>query len=174
VTIDLFFLLAMVLAVIKGFRTGFIIGLFSFIAYFIGLAAALKLSSTVANYLSSGSTGHSFWIPVLSFLLVFIGVVFLVNVVGRILKSVATFTFMGWLDKAGGIILFGIIYVFIFSILIFYAVKISLIGHETIAASKSYSIIEPIAPAMINFLGNIIPFFKNTFNDLQSYFVTFQ
>lgn len=167
--IDILFALAMLAAIIKGYRTGFIVGLFSFIAYYIGLAAALKLSATVAKHFSKGGETHSLWMPVLSFLLVFIVVVLIVNVVARLLKSVASLTFLGWFDKAGGALLFIIIYIFIFSILIFYAVKISLFGTETVGASKVYPYIEPIAPKMIGFLGKILPFFGDLFKELQSY-----
>ena len=49
--IDLIFAVLMVLALFKGFHRGLIVGLFSFVALLVGLAAALKLSTVVAGYL---------------------------------------------------------------------------------------------------------------------------
>lgn len=172
-TSDILFLFAMVVAVIKGFTKGFVVGLFSFVAYYVGLAAALKLSVVVANYLSKGDSGYSLWLPVFSFLLVFVGVVIAVNLIGKLIKSVVTFSTLGWLDKLGGILFFVIIYLFIFSFLVFYAVKVSLFSQETLASSRVYSLIEPVAPGMVDFLGKALPFFRNMFNDLQSFFGSF-
>ena len=57
--IDSAFLIIMAVAVFRGFSKGFVVGIFSFFAVIIGLAAALKLSSVVAQHLgdSSGTTG---------------------------------------------------------------------------------------------------------------------
>ena len=49
--IDIAFAIVMILAIFKGFSKGFIVGIFSLLAFIIGLAAALKLSVVVANYL---------------------------------------------------------------------------------------------------------------------------
>ncbi len=160
----------MVMAVFKGFTKGFIIGLFSFIAYYIGLAAALKLSSTVAQHIGGNDAQPSFWLPVLSFLGVFLAVVIIVNLLARVIREVFKLAALGWLDRIAGIILFVVLYLFIFSILLFYAVKISIFSEEVISASRVYSFISPIAPSMIEFLGKILPFFKNMFGELQSFF----
>ncbi len=168
--IDILFLFAMAMAVFKGYTKGFIIGLFSFIAYYIGLAAALKLSSTVARYISGNDTHPSFWLPVLSFLGVFLAVVIIVNLLARVISGVLKLTTLGWLDKIAGIILFVVLYLFIFSILLFYAEKISMFSVEVTSASRVYSYIIPIAPAMVDFLGKILPFFKDIFIELQNFF----
>ena len=54
--IDVAFFFVMIVAVFKGFTKGFIVGIFSFIAFIIGLAAALKLSVIVAHHLQTSST----------------------------------------------------------------------------------------------------------------------
>jgi membrane protein required for colicin V production len=50
-TIDLIYLLILVAAAFKGFRQGMVLAAFSFVAFFIGLAAAIKLSAVVAGWL---------------------------------------------------------------------------------------------------------------------------
>ena len=49
-SIDVLFLLFMILAVLRGLRQGFIIAVVSAVALVIGLAAAIKLSALVAGY----------------------------------------------------------------------------------------------------------------------------
>lgn len=168
--IDTLFLIVMALAVYKGFTKGLIVGICSFVAYFVGLAAALKLSSKVAQYISGKDQEPSVWMPVLSFLLVFIVVILLVNLLGRLLRKVVKTAMLGLFDRVGGILFFVLIYIFIFSILVFYAVEIKVISESTIKSSKVYPYIAPVAPSMINFIGKIIPVFKNIFDDLKLFF----
>ncbi|MFZ1856027.1 MAG: CvpA family protein, partial [Chitinophagaceae bacterium] len=49
--IDLIFAVILVLAILKGYQRGLVIGLFSLVAVIIGLAAAMKLSTVVAGYI---------------------------------------------------------------------------------------------------------------------------
>ena len=47
--IDIIFAILIVIAIFKGYRKGFIIAIFSVLAFILGLAAALKLSATIAG-----------------------------------------------------------------------------------------------------------------------------
>src|SRR6185437_10631204 len=112
--IDVSFFIVMIVAVFKGFTKGFIVGIFSFIAFIIGLAAALKLSVIVAHHLQASSMVTGKWLPVISFALVFIVVVLLVNIGARILKKAVSMVMLGWIDKFAGILLYMCIYTIIF------------------------------------------------------------
>ena len=70
--IDIVLAIFLVLAIFKGYNRGFIVALFSLIAFIAGLAAAMKLSATVAAYLGDNVGITKQWLPVLSFLIVFI------------------------------------------------------------------------------------------------------
>ncbi|HTM92515.1 MAG TPA: CvpA family protein, partial [Flavisolibacter sp.] len=60
-----------VLAIIKGFRNGLVVAVFSLLAFVIGLAAALKFSAVVAEYLATGTNISQRWLPILAFAIVF-------------------------------------------------------------------------------------------------------
>jgi membrane protein required for colicin V production len=170
--IDVAFFIVMIVAVFKGFTKGLIVGIFSFIGFIIGLAAALKLSVIVAHHLETSSGISGKWLPVISFALVFIVVVLLVNVGARILKKAISLVMLGWIDKLGGILLYICIYTIIFSVFLFFAEKTFLIKPETIAASSVHDYVAPWGPKVINNLGKIIPVFKDLFSQLQSFFET--
>jgi len=170
--IDIAYLIILLLAVYKGFTKGFVVGLFSFIAFIIGLAAALKLSALVAHHLESSAGMADKWLPVISFALVFIVVVLLVNLGARIIRKTLSIAMLGWLDRLGGILLFICIYTIIFSVVLFFAEKTFLIKPATVAASTVHNFIAPWGPEVINNLGKIIPVFKNLFTELQSFFET--
>ncbi len=167
--IDIAFVIVMALAIFKGLRKGLVLGIFSFLAFIIGIAAALKLSVVVANYLQS-STGAGKWIPLISFMIVFIGVVFLVGLLGRVIKKTIRFAMLGWLDGVGGILLYVALYTIIFSVFLFFANKLFLLQPSTIQDSKLYSYIAPWGPRVMDNLGNIIPVFKDMFTELQDFF----
>lgn len=168
--IDVAFFIMMVIAIFKGFTKGFVVGIFSFIAFIIGLAAALKLSVLVAHQLQNSSGITAKWLPLLSFVLVFIVVVLIVNIGARVIKKTIHLAMLGWLDRLAGIILYVIIYTIIFSVILFFAEKMALIKPETITDSATYNFVSPWGPAVINHLGKIIPVFKDLFAQLQSFF----
>ena len=168
--IDLIFAVLMVLAVIHGYRRGLIAAVFSFVAIIIGLAAALKLSSVVANYLSHSVNVSNRWLPVISFLIVFIVVVLLIRLGAKAIQKLTETMMLGWVNRLGGIILYSAIYITVFSILLFYADQLKIIKPETINKSITYSFIQPWGPKAINSLASLIPFFKNMFTELEQFF----
>jgi membrane protein required for colicin V production len=168
--IDIAFSIVMLIAVYKGFSQGLIVAVFSFLAFIIGLAAALKFSVVVAHYLESSEHTGAKWLPVLSFILVFVIVSLLVNIIARILKKTFQIAMLGGLDRIGGIIFYVIIYTIIFSVFLFFAEKTEALSPSAIAASRVYSYISSWGPTTIDSMGKIIPVFKDLFFQLQAFF----
>lgn len=168
--IDIIFVFILAMAVFKGLRKGFIVAIFSILAFIIGLAAAMKLSTVVAHYLEGSTNISSKWLPFISFLLVFILVAFVVNIVAKLIEKSVEFALLGWLNRLLGVALYLVLYTIIFSILLFYAVQMNIIKQETILASRTYSFIEPWGPKAINALGAVIPWFRDMFEQLKEFF----
>lgn len=168
--IDLLFLLIMIAAIIKGAIRGIVLALFSFIGWFIGLAAALKLSAVVAVYLQDHTNIDAKWLPLLSFLFVFVLVVMLVQWAGKALEGILNLTLLGWVNKLGGALLYAGMYTLIFSILLFYADKMHFINEDTLAASRVHAATAGLAPAIIEGIGALIPALKETFHQLEEFF----
>ncbi|MEP7256761.1 MAG: CvpA family protein [Flavitalea sp.] len=168
--IDLFFLLIMLMAIVKGLRQGLIIGLFSLLGWIIGLAAAMKLSALAAEFMKDSLNISSRWLPALSFLAVFILVMLLVRLGAGLIEKTIQLGLMGWANRIGGLILYLLLYSVMFSIILFFAVQLKLIKEDTLAASKVYPYIKPLGQQVIDGLGNIIPLFKNTFAELEDFF----
>lgn len=160
----------MIVAIFKGLTKGLIVALFSMLAFIIGLAAALKLSVVVAHYLENHMPDSGKWIPFISFGLVFIAVVILVNLGGKLIEKSFEMVMLGWLNKLGGVILFIFIYGMIYSVFLFYAEKVHLFSPAAIEKSATYSLIQPWGPKVINGFGSLVPFFKNMFAQLQDFF----
>jgi membrane protein required for colicin V production len=168
--IDLIFAVLMIFAVMKGYSKGFIIALFSIIAFIAGLAAALKLSAAVAVYLEHSTEVSSKWLPVISFVLVFLLVVLLVRLGAKLIEKTFELVLLGWLNRLLGILLYMLLYTLIFSVFLFYADKMHLFNPGTIATSKTYPFVQPLGPKVINGIGQLIPIFKGMFTQLESFF----
>jgi membrane protein required for colicin V production len=168
--IDVIFAILMVLAVIQGYRRGLIVAVFSFIAIIVGLAAAIKLSTAVANHLGHAVKVSDRWLPILSFVLVFLIVIILIRLGAKIIQRMTETVMLGWINRLAGILLYAALYTTVFSILLFYAAQVKLIKPETMQASVTYSFIQPWGPKAIDSLAVIIPFFKNMFSELEQFF----
>lgn len=168
--IDIIAFILLVWAAFKGLRNGLIVGLFSFFAFIIGLAAALKLSTVAAEYIGTNTNIGKRWLPFIAFAGVFLIVVFLVRLGAKAIEGVIRMAMLGWLNKLGGILLYILLHFFIFSILLFYVDQLHLIKKETLEASVLFPYIQPLAPNIIDALGYLLPFFKNMFVELEGFF----
>jgi membrane protein required for colicin V production len=161
--LDIIVLILLVLALFKGWSNGFIVGIFSLLAFIIGLAAAMKLSSFAATYINENFNVSEQWLPFIAFIAVFLVVVILVRLGAKAIESVVEIAQLGWANKLGGILLYIFIYLFIISILLSYAERMHLISEEALLASQSYQYIHPVAPVIMETVGVVIPFFRNMF-----------
>jgi membrane protein required for colicin V production len=168
--IDIIFVILMVLAAIRGYRRGLIVGLFSFVAIIIGLAAAMKLSIVVAGYIGNAVNVSDRWLPIISFAVVFIAIVLLIMLGANIIQKTVEAGALGWVNRIGGILLYAVIYTMVFSVILFYAAMVKFIKPETIQESVTYSFIQPWGPKAIDAFGWLIPWFRDMFEDLQKFF----
>jgi membrane protein required for colicin V production len=159
-----------ILAIIKGWQKGLIVGLFSLVAIFIGLAAAIKLSAVVANYIGRNVRISKQWLPIISFAIVFLIVVLLVRLGAKAIQKFAESIMLGLFNRLGGVLLYAAIYTIVFSVLLFYAEQVRLVKPETKEKSVTYEFVQPWGPKAMNAMGAVIPIFKDMFTDLQEFF----
>jgi membrane protein required for colicin V production len=169
-TIDLIYLLILVAAAFKGFRQGMVLAAFSFVAFFIGLAAAIKLSAVVAGWLEDSFDKPSAWWPFIAFILVLAIVSGIIRAAAAVISKTLDLAMLGWLNKLGGFLLYAILYTLIYSVVLFYYDQLMHISEVTKEQSRVYSYIEPWGNWTMNALGNIIPQFKDVFHDIERFF----
>lgn len=168
--LDIIAVVILILALIKGYQQGLIVGLFSFVAIIIGLAAAIKLSAVVADYIGRAVKVSDEWLPVISFAIVFIIVVLLVRWGASAIQRTVEVVMLGWVNRLGGMLFYAAIYITVFSVVLFYAEKVDLVQPETKRKSVTYSYVQPWGPKAINGVGTVVPVFKDMFADLEKFF----
>ncbi len=170
--IDIFFAILMLVAIFKGYQKGLIVAVFSIIAFIVGIVAALKLSSLVAEWLGNHANISVKWLPFLSFAIVFFVVVLLVRWGAKIVEKTFKIALLGWVNRLGGILFYAILYTLFYSIFLFYAEKIHLVEQPSIQSSVTYNFVQPWAPVLINNIATVIPIFKGMFTQLETFFET--
>lgn len=168
--IDFLFYLILFLAIVRGWRMGLILGLFSMVCGLIGLAAAVKLSAVLATHMKSGLHMTSRWLPVFAFIIVFLIVILIIRWIGTLLEKMTKLVLLGWLNKLGGILLFLVLYLSVYSVVLFYGTKTQVISKQAIAGSHFYSMIAPFGPTVIRSMTGFIPFGQDMFTALEAFF----
>ena len=72
---------------VQGYRKGVIVAIFSLLAIIIGIVCALKLSQKLAGYLFAAGWVTSAWAQLISYIILFIGVAWLVRLGGKFLQK---------------------------------------------------------------------------------------
>lgn len=172
--LDLIFLVILFYFAFKGYQKGAIVTFISSLATFIGVIAALTFSSTVSKILFVHSD-NILWMkimPVLSYLLVFLGSVFLVKLLANFLKKTMKSFGLGSIDKLLGGVISGITVVLMAALFYWLLGSLQVLAPETMDSSKSYNLLKDFGPMLIDGIQQIFPFLKDTFVELKEYFET--
>jgi membrane protein required for colicin V production len=168
--IDILLLIMLSWALWKGVTRGLIIAVASFLGFIVGLAAALKLSAWLAQWLQQQTGWSGNWLPFLAFLLIMLGVAFALRQMANALETMLDMALLGWANKLGGFLLYSFIGLLAFSSLLFFTKQMHVLPESTFASSASWPYIEPLGPHAISFIGAAVPFLKDTFQQLEVFF----
>jgi len=168
--IDILFAISILLAVFQGWSKGLIVGIFSLLALILGAAAALKLSGSFALYMQQ-EVGHRspLW-PIVAFIIIFLVVAVIVRLIARLLEKTLQLALLGWINKIGGILLYSIAYAVLFSIGLWFADQLYLVSPTMKTTSHVYRWLAPLGPHIITYTGDMIPWFKDIFHQLEQFF----
>lgn len=148
--IDIILLVPVIWFVYQGFRKGFVIEFASLLALILGIYAALYFSGYAADFLINNLNLSSKYVPVFSFIITFIVIVFIVYSIGKLLEKVINLVALGFVNKvAGGVfgLLKGAVLISIVLMIINYFNE-DFISQEKKDNSMLYESIEGIAPML--------------------------
>lgn len=168
--IDIIAITLIIIFFVRGYMKGLIVAVFSLLAFVLGVICALKLSETLASYLLEKGYVSSGWAQLVSYIVLFVGVVWIVRLIAKAIESLLGAVMLGWVNKGLGGIVYAFLAVFICSSVFWLVREMSLFSEETIEASKTYTYIEPVAPWVASKLGVIWPMAKEVFSDLERFF----
>lgn len=163
--VDILIILLFIPAVINGIRKGFIRQLASLAALILGIWAASRFHPVVSGYLNNWFSTDSALMPVISFAVIFIIILIILSILGRLISKLFEIAMLGWLDKLAGLLFSIVKTALLLSILIYLLNSLDrlykFMPKESISKSKLYSPIEKIAPAVFPFFNEYLRFEKD-------------
>ena len=168
--LDVVGLLLIILFFIRGYTKGFIVAAFSVLGILLGILCALKLSQSFAAWLLAKGWVTSGWVQIVSYVLLFAGVVIIVNLIAKLIQKAVEGLLLGTVNRIAGGAVYALVSVLLWSTLLWIGGHMHIISAETIAASKSYSWFTRIAPWFFEQVGKLLPVFKDTFSKLENFF----
>lgn len=170
--LDIIAVILVVVFFIRGYMKGLIVAAFSVLAIILGIFCALKLSERLATWLMENDYVTSGWAQVVSYAILFMGVMLLVRLVAKALESGLKVVMLGWANKAAGGLLYAMIGVVVWSTFLWLGREVNVVTDEHIAESKTYEYVAPVAPMVAEKVGVLWPMAKDLFNDLEFFFDT--
>ena len=168
--LDVTGIILILLFFIRGYMKGFVVAAFSVIAILLGVLCALKLSASFAAWLLAHGYISSGWAQVISYSVLFIGVVIVVRLVARLIEKALQGMMLGMVNKLVGGLLYAFMGAVLWSSFLWIGAKMGMITPETIATSKTYTSLVNIAPWFCEKAGSLMPFIKDAFDKLQHFF----
>ena len=156
--IDILLALPLAWAAFRGFRKGLVLSIASMVGLIAGVYVAIKFSDFVAAHLNEFLEISKQWLGILSFVLTFIGVVFLVHLAGKLLEKTLRLASLGFANRLAGSIFSLLKTALVLSFLLFlfhqFDSTFSFLSAETKESSLLYQPIRKIAP-------NVLPVIKS-------------
>jgi len=172
--LDIFAVVLIGFGFYRGFTRGFVFSIFSFIAWAVGLIAALKLTDVGASHLRDWTGSKSPWVPIVTFVVIFLAVVVLVLLFAKLIDGIITVAQLGLWNKLAGGVLEVLIFVLVFSVGLWMFNNGGFISPEVKSESKLYGIVSPVAPNVFTWLGRNVPALDNLLDNLKPYFGQFR
>jgi membrane protein required for colicin V production len=170
--LDVVGIILIILFFIRGYMKGFIVAAFSVIAILLGILCALKLSQAFAAWMLEKGYITSGWAQVISYVVLFIGVVLLVRLVAKLIEKAVEGMMLGIVNKIIGGLMYAFLGAVLWSSLLWIGSHMHIITAETIAASKTYAWLSKLAPWFFEQAGKLLPFVRDTVSNLEHFFDT--
>lgn len=168
--LDIIAITLIIIFFVRGYMKGIIVAAFSVLAIVLGIICALKLSEVLARYLFEQGWVTSGWAQIISYIILFVGVVWGVRMVAKAMESAMQAVMLGWVNKGLGGLFYAFIAIMAWSALLWLGTEMVIVTPEMIATSKTYEYTQPIAPWVADKVGYLWPMAKEVFSDLELFF----
>jgi membrane protein required for colicin V production len=169
---DILLLIPLGVGAVKGFRRGLVLEVTSLLAFVLGVIGGLVLLND-AIPLVRHYVGEAFGLlPLVSFLLVFVAIVWGVHLLGSFLKTAVHLTPLGVLDNLGGGIAGVLKWVLGLSLLLhgIGMAGLQLLSPTLIADSQVLPLVRQATPVALAIVGFVMPFAGTLLDKLREVF----
>lgn len=171
-TFDIFLLIPLGIGAVQGYRRGLVLEVATLLALVLGLVGGLALLND-AIPLVREYVGEAFGLlPLVSFVLVFAAIGWVVHLLSGLLKTAVHLTPLGFLDNVGGAVGGMLKWVLGLSLLL-YGVEsagLPLISPQLAADSQVLPFVREATPVALQLVGFVLPFASTLLSRLREVF----
>ncbi|MBK8192620.1 MAG: CvpA family protein [Lewinellaceae bacterium] len=142
--IDLLFIAAFGLGFRHGYTQGIINTVFNMLAYLFGIVLAFKITPTTTNILESLFNSKSPGMFIVAFLVNMGLIMFMLRAAASAIEKTLQAVYLGFFNRVLGGAIMAALSILIYSILLWFTVKVGFINDATIAQSRSYPILKDL------------------------------
>ncbi len=158
--LDLFLCLPIAYGLYKGFKKGLVFEIISIVSLVIALFLSKRFSNIAEQYLMNQEIISEKYLGVVSFILLFITIVLVINLIGKIIEKVLKTVHLQFINKIAGAVFGGIKFFLIISVMVFFFDRFNgymeVINPKSIQQSKLYQssigVSEFLTPKILNHL----------------------
>jgi membrane protein required for colicin V production len=167
-TLDIILVVILGFGAISGFRKGFVMEIVSILAFVIAIIGSFKLLQVGMDVLRENFELSGKFLPYLTFIIIFIAIIIVVNLIGKAVKKVLDMTLLGSFDNLAGAIIGVFKWAFGLSVLlwIFNYFQINPI-EEYAGNTVVYPFVVSFAPTVVEYISALIPFAKDLFTTVK-------
>jgi membrane protein required for colicin V production len=164
--IDIVLVIVFLVGAFSGYRKGFLAELFSLIGIILGILAGFKLMGIAMLMLSENYHVDEKILPYVAFGVVFLIVVILVSLLGKLLKSSLEKTVLGSADQVAGAVLGLLKMAFMASVFLWITSSVNVsVPLSWTKDSWLYPFTASIAPELTTWVAQVFPVFSDLFGD---------
>jgi len=163
--VDIVIVAIILVGAYRGYKEGFIVEVFSLLALILGIIGGFMLLGNAMVMIDQNLDVNESILPFMAFAVVFVIIVIVVSLIGKMIKASISVTFLGSLDQAFGGVLGLLKSAFLLSVAIWLA---NYVIADWLADLHDKSIlfgpVADFAPALTHVLGKWFPAVEDLFN----------
>lgn len=171
-TLDIILLIPLFFGAYLGFKKGLLLEIVSLVALILAIIGAFKLLDFGMEVLQPYFQNWEQALPIISFILLFIAILLVVNLIGKIVKKILDMTLLGGLDNFAGAVIGLLKWAFGVSLVLWMGESIEIsVSTEMAEGTYIYPIVASIAPFVVDLISAYMPFIQDVFDQLKSQFL---
>lgn len=158
--IDIVFLLFAMYGMYLGFKKGILRTLIALASIFLGIVLALKVSPYVIAFGQEVFKSTSFLTVAVGFLITYFAIVAGIRLIGKVIEKGLKKVKLNFVNKAIGGMILTVFFVFVYSIVVWFADEAKLVSDKAKERSVTYPVLKVLPDHGKGLLEGIKPFFE--------------
>ncbi|HMX40262.1 MAG TPA: CvpA family protein [Saprospiraceae bacterium] len=142
--IDIIFFIAFAIGFRHGYTRGIISTVFNIMAYVFGIVLAFKITPTTTNLLERLFNSQNPSMYIAAFLVNLAILMFAMRQTANALEGLMNAIYLGAINRVLGGVVMGVVAIVIYSVLVWFSVKVEFVNNATLAESRTYPFLKDL------------------------------